>query len=381
MGSPELALAVNAGSSSLKWALFTFDAHPEAVARESLDDPPRLAAPRLLEWLEARAGAGRLVAIGHRIVHGGPLYQQPERITPALRGALSDLVRFAPNHLPDELMLVDALGRAVPDVPQVACFDTAFHRDLPAVARRLPIPRRYDEQGVRRYGFHGLSYAFLLEELRRLGGPEADGKIVLAHLGNGSSLAAVRRGRSVDTTMGFTPMGGVVMSTRSGDLDPGVATSIARHDAMDAEGLERLLGREAGLAGISGTTGDMRTLLEREPYDEACALAIESYVYSVRKAIGALTAVLDGMDTLVFSGGIGERAAGLRARICGGLGHLGVRLDRARNRAARGVISSEGSQVRVWVIPTDEEQMIVRLAYGLLRPLRSAEPGAMPDGR
>jgi acetate kinase len=310
--------------------------------------------------------------VGHRLVHGGPTYREPQPITAALLGTLRQLIPFAPNHLPDEIALIEAVVRQRPDIPQVACFDTAFHADLPEVARRLPIPQVYDAQGIRRYGFHGLSYAFLVEELARLDGNDAaTGRVILAHLGNGSSLAAVRNGRSVDTTMGFTPIGGVAMSTRSGDLDPGVVTGIARRDGLSPDEVEGLLSHRAGLLGISGVTGDMRVLLDREPHDPACRLAISAYAYSIRKAIGALCAALGGIDTLVFSGGIGEHAPAIRARICEGLGFLGINLDEERNGTNAPAISTSGAGVTgvvVRVIPTDEELMIARAAYALLAP-------------
>src|SRR5262249_22090173 len=225
----DVTLAINAGSSSVKCALFTFDAEPRSVARETIHGVGSSCLPRLLEWLDAHVRGDSVVAIGHRIVHGGPKYREPQLITTAILDDLVRLVPFAPNHLPDEVALINELGRYRAGVSQIACFDTAFHRTLPEVAARLPIPAGYDVQGVRRYGFHGLSYAFLVEELQRIAGPEAAaGNVILAHLGNGSSLAAVRQGRSIDTTMAFTPIGGVVMSTRSGDLDPGVVSYLAR---------------------------------------------------------------------------------------------------------------------------------------------------------
>jgi acetate kinase len=321
----------------------------------------------LLDWVDTHTLESTVAAVGHRIVHGGPAYREPQLITPALLEALTQLIPFAPNHLPDEIALIDALGRRRPDVPQIACFDTAFHADLPEVARRLPIPRAYDAQGVRRYGFHGLSYTFLVQELERIAGPAAAaGRLILAHLGNGSSLAAVRDGRSLDTTMAFTPIGGVVMSTRSGDLDPGVVTYIARQERLSADEVEDLLSHRAGLLGISGVTGDMRALLEREPRDPSCRLAIAMYAYSIKKAIGALAASLGGLDTLVFSGGIGEHAPTLRARICDGLAFLGVQLDADRNASSAPVISTPAAGVVVRVIPTNEELMIARAVCTLL---------------
>jgi acetate kinase len=361
-------LAVNAGSSSVKCALFTFEAELRLLVREALDGPVSSCLPRLQTWIDVQARDVSISGIGHRIVHGGPDYRDPTRVTSTVLETLRRLIPFAPNHLPDEIALIEALNRQQPDVPQIACFDTAFHADLPDVARRLPIPGAYDARGVRRYGFHGLSYTFLLHELARIAGPGvAAGRVILAHLGNGSSLAAVRHGRSLDTTMGFTPMGGVVMSTRSGDLDPGVVTYLARSERWSADEVEDLLSHRAGLLGISGTSGDIRTLLARETSDPACRLALEAYMYGIRKAIGALAAALGGLDTLVFSGGIGEHAPTVRAGICEGLTFLGVQLDADRNAANASIVSAPAGPVVVHVIPTDEEQMVARSVYTLLR--------------
>jgi len=361
-------LAINAGSSTVKCALFTFETEPRSLARGTIEGVGPSCVPRLLAWMDTHAKNGAITAIGHRVVHGGALYHEPQRLTTAVVDDLRRLIPFAPNHLPDEIAVVEALARARPDVPQIACFDTAFHQSLPEVARRLPIPAADDAHAVRRYGFHGLSYAYLVEELRRIAGAEAAaGKVVIAHLGNGSSLAAVHHGQSVDTTMAFTPIGGVVMSTRSGDLDPGVVTYLARTQQRSADEVEDLLSHHAGLLAISGTTGDMRALLDREAADAACQLAVAVFVYSIKKAIGALTAALGGLDTLIFSGGIGEHAPAIRARVCDGLAFLGVQLDRHRNGANAPVISLPGPVV-VRVIPTDEELMIARAAYRLLAP-------------
>ena len=362
-------LAVNGGSSTVKCALFTFETEPRSLARGTIEGVGPSRVPRLLEWMETHARSGAIAAIGHRVVHGGPRYHQPQPLTTDVVDDLRRWIPFAPNHLPDEIALIEALARAKPDVPQIVCFDTAFHQTLSEVARRLPIPAADDARGVRRYGFHGLSYAYLVEELRRIAGAEAAaGKVVIAHLGNGSSLAAVHHGQSVDTTMAFTPIGGVVMSTRSGDLDPGVVTYLARTQQLSADAVEDLLSHRAGLLAISGTTGDMRTLLDREAADAASQLAVAVFVYSIKKAIGALTAALGGLDTLIFSGGIGEHAPAIRARICNSLGFLGVQLDADRNSANASIISSPGAPAVVRVIPTDEELMIARAAHRLLAP-------------
>jgi acetate kinase len=360
-------LAINAGSSSVKCALFTFQSDPQTLLRETLDGPGSLCVPHLLDWVDAHVPNSSLAAVGHRIVHGGPAHREPSPITAPLLEALNQLIRFAPNHLPDEIALIEALARHRPGARQIACFDTAFHAHLPEVARRLPIPRAYDAQGVRRYGFHGLSFSFLVQQLHQLAGTDAaGGKLVLAHLGHGSSLAAVRDRHSIDTTMAFTPIGGVIMSTRSGDLDPGAITYIARQERLTADQVEDLLSRRSGLLGISDVTGDMRALLDREAGDPACRLAVDMYAYSVRKAIGSLAAALGGLDTIIFSGGIGEHAPTVRARICDGLEFLGVGLDTDRNASNAPIISSPAARVVVRVIPTDEEIMIARTAYTLL---------------
>jgi acetate kinase len=349
-------LAVNSGSSSVKFALFTSDPQPTLLQRGSIDVTDRTAvAAQLLERLTPNIATRPLAAIGHRLVHGGPDYVEPQLITRALLDALTLLVPFAPNHLPDEIALIESLAQRHPGLPQIACFDTAFHRHLPEVARRLPVPETFHAAGVQRYGFHGLSYTFLLEELRRVGGDAAaDGRVVMAHLGNGSSLAAVRAGRSIDTSMGFTPIGGVVMSTRSGDLDPGVVTYVAR---------------TAGLLGISGVSGDMRDLLARQAGEPASRLAVAIYCYEIKKRIGSYAAALGGLDTLVFSGGIGEHAAAVRSCICDGLAFLGVVLDEALNQSDAAVISASGPHpgVTVRVMPTDEELMIARAVQGMIR--------------
>ena len=360
----QLLLAINAGSSSVKCALFTYAPPPTLLARAILGCTGATCAPALLAWIDAQAAHGVVAAVGHRIVHGGPIYTQPQPITPRVRDDLARLVSFAPNHLPDEIAIIDVLEAHEPGIPQVACFDTAFHERMPEVARRLPIPAAYDRRGVRRYGFHGLSYTYLMEELSRVAGADAArGRIVLAHLGNGSSLAAVRDGISLDTTMAFTPIGGVVMSTRSGDLDPGVVTYIGRSDGLSSERVEDILSKESGLLGLSGSTSDMQQLLARQLDDASAQLAVRSYVYSVVKAIGSFAAVLGGLDTLVFSGGIGEHAGEIRARVCDALAFLGVAFDSASNDAHGAIISRDDSCVVVRVIPTNEELMIARATY------------------
>jgi acetate kinase len=305
--------------------------------------------------------------VGHRVVHGGPKYSEPQRITPEMIEDLHRLSPFDPEHLPEEILLTEAFHHRFPNLPQVACFDTAFHHDLPRVAQLLPIPRRYEAQGVQRYGFHGLSYSFLMGELARLAGAEAaNRRVILAHLGNGASLAAVRNGKSVDTSMSFTPTAGVPMSTRSGDLDPGLVWYLAHTEKMTAKQFNEMVNFHSGLLGISETSSDMRDLLEREPQDVRAAEAVALFCYQVKKWIGAYAAALGGLDTLVFAGGIGENAPVVRARICDGLEFLGIELDQKRNAAGEGVISAAAGRVTVRVIRTDEERMIAETVCRVL---------------
>jgi acetate kinase len=396
-----VVLTINSGSSSIKFALFSLDDAPRRwlagsidgvgsaaatlrardrdgtpIAPLSVDAPdPAHAAEQLAAWLAPRLTGLELAAVAHRIVHGGPTYDRAQVITPDLIEGLRRFVPFAPNHLPGALALVDAFTRATPGVTQVACFDTAFHRDLPDVARTLPIPRAYAEAGVRRYGFHGLSYAFLVRRLDEIAGrPAATGRLILAHLGNGASLAAVSGGRCIDTSMGFTPTGGLVMSTRSGDLDPGLVAYLARTSQLTPEALDDLLSRESGLLGLSGRSADMRELLAHEGEDASSRLAVAIFCYQVKKWIGAFAAALGGLDTLVFTGGIGEHAPIVRARVCEGLAFLGVHLDATANQSGAPVISSGDSLVTVRVIPTDEEIMMARETSAILRDAQPVTP-------
>ena len=386
-------LTINGGSSSIKFALFEAGAPlrrslegaieriglPEATMRvkglSQADNFSRpLAAPdhtvavgALMDWIAERLGRGALTAAGHRVVHGGPKYSDPQLITKEMVEELRQLTPFDPEHLPEEILLTAAFHRRFPDLPQIACFDTVFHHDLPRVARLLPIPRRYEAQGVRRYGFHGLSYSFLMGELARLAGTEAaQGRVILAHLGNGASLAAVRHGKSVDTSMSFTPTAGVPMSTRSGDLDPGLVWYLARTEKMNDKQFNEMVNFQSGLLGISETSSDMRDLLEHETQDVRAAEAVALFCYQVKKWIGAFAAALGGLDTLVFAGGIGENAPPVRARICDGLGFLGIELEEKRNAANEGVISAAASRVAVRVIRTDEERMIAKMVFQVL---------------
>jgi len=392
-GSGPFILTVNGGSSSLKTALFQLADPPVPVVRcligrigfqdsvmvttmsatgrserRTLPVPDHAAGIELLlQWLEETVGSAHLHAVGHRIVHGGSRYSRPEHVTPDMLAELRRISPYDPEHMPSEIFLIEAISRRYPRLPQVACFDTSFHHGLPRVASLLPIPRRYEAHGLRRYGFHGLSCAFLMRELARIGKPEeAGGRVILAHLGNGASLTAVHRGRSVETTMGFTPTSGLPMSRRSGDLDPGIIAYLARTEGMDVERFHRMVNTESGLLGVSELSPDMRDLLAREASDPRAADAVALFCYHVKKAIGALATALGGLDTLVFSGGIGERAAPIRERICEGLDFLGVTVDPQRNQAGEPVLSKPRGPVTVRMIPTDEESEIARSVHELL---------------
>ena len=313
----------------------------------------------LLDWLEAQPVFASVKAVGHRVVHGMK-HSEPERVTPKLLAELHRITPYDPDHLPREIALIKAISRRHPELPQVACFDTAFHRSMPRVAKLLPIPRRYAAKGVERYGFHGLSYAYLMEELGRLDPAAAKGRVVLAHLGNGASLAAVRHGKSIDTSMGFTPTAGLVMSTRTGDLDPGLVYYLARSERMSAAQFQRMVNHESGLLGFPATSSDLRDLLAREAGDVRAAEAVALFCYQAKKWIGSFAAALGGLDTLVFAGGIGENAPPVRERICDGLGFLGIELDHKRNAENAALISPQSGRVKVRVIRTDEELMIAR---------------------
>ena len=385
-----LILAINGGSSSIKFALFEAgdsllrilegaieriglpNAELRVKGTNQADDFSRsVAAPNhtvavgaVMDWLEQRIGRGVLAAVGHRVVHGGPKYSEPLLISKGMVVELRRLEPFDPEHMPQEILLIEAFLRRYPELPQVACFDTAFHHDLPRVARLLPIPRRYEALGIRHYGFHGLSYMYLMGELARLAGAEAaQGRVILAHLGNGASLAAVRGGASVDTSMSFTPASGILMGTRSGDLDPGLLGYLARSEKMSAKQFTEMINFHSGLMGVSETSSDMHDLLDLEAKDERAAEAVAMFCYQAKKWIGAFSAALGGLDTLVFAGGIGENSPTIRKRICDGLAYLGIELEGKRNSESEGVISTAAGRVAVRVIHTDEELMIARSAY------------------
>jgi acetate kinase len=400
-------LTINVGSSSIKFALFE-QLQPAArslhgaieriglagtVIRWKRANEPFIAeepfaaegleqaGERLIVWLDTQCDLAAVGGVGHRVVHGGPRYCRAERITPEVLDELRRIEPIDPDHLPGEIALIEIFLRRLPGVPQVACFDTAFHHDMPEVARLLPVPRHYQALGARRYGFHGLSYTYLMGELARIAGPEvADGRVLLAHLGSGASMAAVQNGRSVDTTMSLTPTAGLVMSTRSGDLDPGFLLYLMRHERMSAQQIDDLVNRESGLLGVSGISPNMKDLLDREASDRGAAAAVELFCYSARKHAAAMVAAMGGLDTLVFAGGIGERSAAIRARICAGLEFLGVRIDPGRNSAHQPVISADTSRVSVRVVPTDEEITIARETAVTAFAERAPEP-APPEQR
>jgi acetate kinase len=331
------------------------------------DLPDHTAALRaLFQWLRSERGAQPFDAVGHRVVYGGLHYRKPQRVTPEMIGALRELTAIDPDHLPQALGIIAGVGEAYPDIPRIACFDTAFHRDMPPVAQHYALPPEYAAMGIVRYGFHGLSYEYIMGALRAEDPAAADGRVVIAHLGNGASMAAVRGGVGIDTTMGFSPTGGLVMGTRTGDLDPSVPLYLVRSRGMSPDDVTTLLNKKAGMLGVSGASGDMRDLLEREPTDLRAAEAVALFCYTAKKFLGALSAALGGLDTLVFTGGIGEHAAPVRARICADLAFLGIALDPARNAAHAPVISRDGAGAVVRVIPTDEDLMIARHTYRLI---------------
>ena len=379
-------LAINGGSSSIRFALYgegeplrrMLDGKVDRVGlsgtklsfKDASGQPQdsltidfvdhRSAVAFLLDWLKTQQVFASVKAVGHRVVHG-MTHSEPERVTQQLLDELYRITPYDPEHLPLEIELIEAFRQRHPTLPQVACFDTAFHRTMPRVASLLPIPRRYEAAGVRRYGFHGLSYEFLMEELARLGDPTATkGRVILAHLGNGASLAAVRDGKSIDTSMGFTPTAGLVMSSRSGDLDPGLVSYLARTEQMSATQFQEMVNHASGLLGVSEISSDLRDLLAREADDVRAGEAVALFCYQAKKWIGSFAAVLGGLDTLAFAGGIGENAPLIRERICDELGFLGIELDAGRNAKNASLISTDGGRVAVRVIRTDEESMIAR---------------------
>ncbi len=322
----------------------------------------------LMEWLHSRFPDQVLDAVGHRIVHGGTVYSQPHLITPELEAALKEIIRLAPDHLPHELKAIRAVERYYPDLKQVACFDTAFHRQMPELAQRFPLPRSLWHEGVLRYGFHGLSYEYIMEKLGEVAGVEAaHGRVIVAHLGNGASMAAIKNGNSVDTTMGLTPAGGLIMGTRSGDLDPGVLLYLLEEKQRSPSTVDYLVNQRSGLMGISGSSSDMRDLLGREASDPQAMQAVDMFCYQARKYLGSMAAALGGLDTLVFTAGIGAYSPAIRRRICQGMEFMGIEVETDRNEANADVISRDGGPVTIRVMKTDEELMIARHTRNLLQ--------------
>jgi acetate kinase len=380
-------LCLNSGSSSLKFALYQISDEDEILLAQGAVERNDAQSARLwinsaqrkveTSHLEVSSPAAALHAVsvelerlelprhdavGHRLVHGGPHHAAPERITDMLVNELRSLIPFAPLHLPDEIAGIEAVTSHFSSLPQVACFDTAFHRSMPEVAQRFPLPRALWEEGIRRYGFHGISYEYIVRSL----GDNLPSRVIIAHLGNGASMAAIKDGSPLDTTMGFTPAGGFMMGTRCGDLDPGLILYLLQQQHFDGQRLERLVNHESGLLGVSGVSSDMKTLLERRDSEPDAALAVAMFCYQLRKHIGALTAVLGGLDLLVFTGGIGERAAPVRWEVCRGLEHLGIEFDRRRNDASADTISADDSRCLVRVIATNEDLMIARHTHQLV---------------
>ncbi|WP_426370306.1 acetate/propionate family kinase [Pseudocolwellia sp. HL-MZ7] len=383
-------LTINAGSSSIKFSLFisnnlstpllngkivrigiagtlfTFvdnQTNKQGSVQLNCDDQKQ-AVSYLINWLQQHIGFENIKAIGHRLVHGWQ-HSEPELITPILLEDLRQIIPYAPEHLPNEIFLIETLHQHFPKIKQIACFDTAFHHSLPAVAKLLPIPRRFYRVGIQRYGFHGISYTFLMKTLANMY-TNLPRRIILAHLGNGASMAAILEGNCIDTSMGFTPSGGLVMGTRCGDLDPGVVQYIQAHEKLNNQECSQLLNHQSGLLGVSEISADMHDLLELKNTDKRAAEAIELFCYQAKKWVGSYSASLNGLDTLVFSGGIGENAAIIRARICEKMQYLGIKLDQTRNENHDNVISTSDSSVTVHVIHTDEEQMIASMVSKLL---------------
>lgn len=388
-------LTMNRGSSTLKAAIYQADARAEQVLSIKVDRADRagsqitikdrqgrvllnLAASKdpgdgssavlapIFDWLDEHDYLSSLTAAGHRLVHGGLRFQKPQRITPDILAELERLVALDPDHLPAAIAGIRFLTGRLPKLPQIVCFDTAFHDSLPKLARMYALPRRFFGDGIMRFGFHGLSYEYIFRELSTLDGQLANGRAIVAHLGSGASMVATKGGKSVDTSMGFTPLEGLVMGTRCGDLDPGILLYILERDKMSTAELSRCLNQQSGLLGVSASSEDMRDLLESAPHDANAAEAVELFCYRAKKYVGAYSAALGGLDLLVFSGGIGEKAAPVRQKICDGLEFLGIEIDRERNQANSPVISSAASRVKVRVIETNEDLTIVRHVLDLL---------------
>ena len=376
---------MNRGSSTLKAALYELDQPllsiqvdradssgaqariQDASGKLLLDSAVEGAAlETIFDWLGEHKYLEGLLAAGHRLVHGGVRFQLPQRITPEILSELEQLVPLDPDHLPAALAAVGFVAERLPELPQIACFDTAFHASMPKVARMYALPRRLFEAGVMRFGFHGLSYEYIVHELHTLEAALLAGRVIVAHLGNGASMVALRQGKSVDTSMGFTPLEGLVMGTRSGDVDPGALFYLLQQGKMSAADLERRLNKESGLLGVSGSSEDMRDLLAKAPGDTQAAEAVDLFCYRAKKYVGAYAAAMGGLDLLVFTGGIGEKAAAVRQKICEGLQFLGIQLDPLRNQSSDSVISGPQSRVKVRVMATNEDLTIVRHVLAIL---------------
>jgi acetate kinase len=391
---PLRIMTINSGSSSIKFSLYHIalaealmlsgrierigirpslfhakKADGGTLVEQQLDLPDHDAALKVLfDWLQKDARGQNFDVVGHRVVHGGKQFTQPNLVTPGLVKILKDLFPVDPDHLPHELKAIEAVSRFYPELRQVVCFDTAFHSHMPKVAQICAIPRSLWNEGIIRYGFHGLSYEYIMQELRTEAGAEvAKGRIIIAHLGNGASMAAVHHRKGVDTTMGFSPTGGLVMSTRSGDLDPGVILYLLQGKGLSPAEVNDMVNRKAGLLGVSGISSDMKDLLDREEENRQAAEAIGLFCYQAEKFLGAFAAVLGGLDTLVFAGGIGENAPAIRWRICKDLGFLGIHIDTNRNEMNASVISEKNSPITVRVMKTNEELMIARHTYKLVQ--------------
>ena len=388
MHNEDCILTINGGSSSIKFSLYKINEPLEQLFNGEIENigtkkstlnfnnftdqqknsfdfeatDHSQAANHLIDWLEKQKNFDSVKAIGHRIVHGMQ-HTQPEIISDELLDELKKISNYDPEHLPEEIKLIEVFKTRYPEIKQIACFDTSFHTTMPVIAKLLSIPRRYYKMGIQRYGFHGLSYAYLMQELENIAGKEiAQGKIILAHLGNGASLAAVKEGKSMDTSMGFTPTSGLPMSTRTGDLDPGVAWYLMQDEKkLTPKEFSLLINHESGLLGISETNSYMRELMKIEDTDQRAKEAIELFCYQTKKWIGSYAAVLGGLDVLIFSGGIGEHSPEVRSKICDNLEFLGVELDKIKNMNNESIISTEISKVKVRVIKTNEELMIAKM--------------------
>jgi acetate kinase len=387
-------LTINSGSSSIKFSLYRMGSVETAVLSGTIGGISRgsgifhvkdgdgrtvleshlqprdhgAALREIIKWLKSSPAAQHFDSIGHRLVHGGNRFSSPHLVTPDLMETLDELMPLAPDHLPHEINAIKVFEGSYPDIKQVACFDTAFHRSMPGIAQIYALPGDLRRQGVLRYGFHGLSYEYILGELRKEAGMKAsEGRVVVAHLGNGASMVALKNGTSMDTTMGFSPAGGLVMSTRSGDLDPGVILYLFREKALDVPAVNRMVNKEGGLLGVSGISPDMKDLLDAEAENQHAAEAVDLFCYQARKFLGAFAAVLGGLDILIFTGGIGENAPSIRRRICENMEFLGIRLDSIRNDVNAPLISYDHSPTTVRVMKTNEELMIARHTYNLIR--------------